>query len=142
MEFDFPEPYDLEVPRRIGEARQQLSPEGEEVLERILAQEGNPEDVGRALVALPTLEGRVLLGISNLITEACNAHLQETQGWIDLHNQMQSIIRRAQELDPEFAALGGEATTGEAIAILKHHGEAPGVSDEVLEMIVEVPREE
>jgi hypothetical protein len=46
MDFDFPEPYDLEVPRRIGEARQELSPEGEEVLERILAQEGSPLGCG------------------------------------------------------------------------------------------------
>ena len=43
MDFDFPEPYDLEVPRRIGEARQALSPEGEEVLERLLAAVAGPE---------------------------------------------------------------------------------------------------
>jgi hypothetical protein len=78
----------------------------------------------------------------DLLTEANDAQLQEHLGWIDFHNQMQSIIRRAQELDSEFAALGDKATTGEAIAILKQHGEAPGVSDEVLEMIIWVPREE
>jgi hypothetical protein len=42
MNFDFPEPYDLEVPRRIGEARKELTPAGEEVLERLLAALANP----------------------------------------------------------------------------------------------------
>ena len=43
MNFDFPEPYDLEVPRRIGEARRQLSPEGVAVLEGIIAETGDLE---------------------------------------------------------------------------------------------------
>ena len=40
MDFDFPAPYDHEVPRRIGEVRRQLSPEGVAVLEGIIAQTG------------------------------------------------------------------------------------------------------
>ena len=67
MIFDFPEPYGLEVPRRIGEARKQLSPEGEEVLESLLAQEGVPEDIIAAMKQLPTSEQRALLGINNLL---------------------------------------------------------------------------
>ncbi len=39
MDFELPAPYDHEVPRRIGEARRQLSPEGVAVLERIIADE-------------------------------------------------------------------------------------------------------
>ena len=41
MNFDFPAPYDHEVPRRIGEARRQLSPEGVVVLEAIIAETGD-----------------------------------------------------------------------------------------------------
>jgi hypothetical protein len=138
MDFDFPEPYDREVPRRIGEARQQLSPEGVEVLERILSQEGDPEDIVVAMKALPVREPSMLLGISNLLTEAYEERAREHQGWADLHLQMARLIERARELDP---SLGDDATTEEAVAVLRRHGEPLGVSDEVLEMIVEVPEE-
>jgi hypothetical protein len=141
MNFDFPEPYDLEVPRRIREARQQVSQEGEEVLERILAQEGSPEDVVRALEPLPTSDQRTLLDINNLLGEAYRATAEAHQGWANLHGQLARLIERAQALDPTFAALGDKATTGEAVAVLRRHGEPLGVSDEVLEMIVEVPED-
>ena len=45
MDFDFPAPYDEEVPRRIGEVRHQLSPEGVTVLEGIIDETGSLEDV-------------------------------------------------------------------------------------------------
>ncbi len=76
MDFDFPEPYDLEVTRRIGEARRQLSPEGEAALERliaILAQEPtqSPEAfIANALLPLPRPEQVVLLRLISLLLEA------------------------------------------------------------------------
>jgi hypothetical protein len=136
MNFDLPEPYGREVPRRIGEVRQQLSSEGEEVLERILAQEGAPEDVIAAMKPLPASEQRALLGINQLLIEAYEASADVHQGWADLHLQMMRLIERARELDP---SLGADATTGEAVAVLRRHGEPLGISDEVLEMIVKVP---
>jgi hypothetical protein len=149
MDFDFPEPYDLEVPRRIGEARQQLSPEGEEVLERMIADISSPEPtetpeefVVNALLPLPRPDQAVLLRLNNLLIEANKALASEHQGWADFHKQMLSIFRRARELDPEFAARGDEVTTGEAVEVLRRHGEPLGISDEVLEMIIWVPREE
>jgi hypothetical protein len=148
MDFDFPEPYDLEVPRRIGEARQQLSPEGEAVLERliaILAQEPteSPEVfIANALLPLPRPEQVVLLRLNNLLLEAYRASEEEHRGYLDLGNQMLSIIRRARELDPAFKARGNDVTTGEAVEVLRRHGEPLGISDEVLEMKVWVPREE
>ena len=45
MDFDFPAPYDQEVPCRIGEVRHQLSPEGVAVLEGIIDETGSLEDV-------------------------------------------------------------------------------------------------
>jgi hypothetical protein len=145
MDFDFPEPYDLEVPRRIGEARQQLSPEGEEVLERLLAATAGPEPTEtpeafvNALLPLPRAEQAVLLKLNNLLLEAYEASASEHQGWANLHLQMARLIERAQELDP---SLGENATLKEAIPVLKRHGIPLGISDEVLEMIVWVPREE
>ena len=138
MDFDFPETYDHEVPRRIGEARQQLSPEGLAVLERLLAEDGHPEDVVGAMERLPASEQSVLLALSKLLGEGYEANIQEHQGFADLHLQLAALIERARELDP---SLGNETTTGEAIAVLRRHGEPVGVSDEVLEMIVEVPEE-
>ena len=76
MDFDFPEPYDLGVTRRIGEARRQLSPEGEAALESliaILAQEPtqSPEAfIANALLPLPRPEQVVLLRLISLLLEA------------------------------------------------------------------------
>jgi hypothetical protein len=136
MDFDFPEPYDLEVPRRIADARQQLSPEGEQVLERILAEEGDPDDVVAAMERLPASEQCMLLGLSGLLGEAYEARAKEHQGFADLYLQLAGLIERARELEP---SLGDDATTGEAVEVLRRHGEPLGVSDEVLEMIVEEP---
>src|SRR5215212_7202406 len=60
MDFDFPPPYDHEVPRRIGEARRQLSPEGVAVLEGIIAESGSLEDVIVAMESLPASDWHVL----------------------------------------------------------------------------------
>jgi hypothetical protein len=139
MDFGFPEPYDLEVPRRIGEARQQLSPEGEEVLERIITATGSPEDVYGAIKALPQREIDILLAVNNFLVEANEAQARALRGWGDLHLQMVRLIERAQELEP---SLGDDATTREAVEVLRRHGEPLGISDEVLEMIIWVPREE
>ena len=139
MDFDFPAPYDHEVPRRIGEARRQLSPEGVAVLERIIADEsGDLEAIIAAMESLPASDRHVLVSISRFFAEAYDAQIRESQGWVDLQRQLAGLIVRARELDP---SLGVGATLGEAIVVLKRHGEPLGVSDEVLEMIVEVPEE-
>jgi hypothetical protein len=65
------------VPRRIGEARQQLSPEGEEVLERILMQQDDLDDIAAAMERLPAPEVSVLAGIVGLLSEAYEASAQE-----------------------------------------------------------------
>ena len=67
MDFDFPPPYDHEVPYRIGKARQELSPEGLEVLERIMAAFAGPEPVEppeaivAAMALLPRTDQSVLV---------------------------------------------------------------------------------
>ena len=139
MDFDFPAPYDHEVPRRIGEARRQLSPEGVVVLEGIIAETGDLEDVIAAMESLPASDRRVLVSVSRFFAEAYDARIRESQGWADLHRHLVALILRARELDPSLRA---GASLGEAIVVLKRNGEPLGISDEVLEMIVWVPREE
>src|SRR5215207_8340609 len=69
MDFDFPAPYDQEVPRRIGEARSHLSPEGVAVLEGIIAETGNLEDIIVAMESLPASDRRVLVDVSRFFAE-------------------------------------------------------------------------
>jgi hypothetical protein len=139
MDFDFPAPYDHEVPRRIGEARRQLSPEGVAVLERVIADKsGDLEEVIVAMESLPASDRHVLVSISRFFAEAYDARIRESQVWTDLHRHLAALIVRARELDP---SLGEGATLGEAIVVLKRHGEPLGISDEVLEMTVEMPEE-
>jgi hypothetical protein len=139
MNFDFPSPYDHEVPRRIGEARQELSPEGEKVLELLLAETETLEDIIAAMESLPASDRRILVGVSRFFAEAYDARIRESQGWADLHRQLAGLILRARELEPSLRV---GATLGEAIVVLKRHGEPLGISDEVLEMAVEMPEEE
>jgi hypothetical protein len=138
MNFDFPAPYDQEVPRRIGEARRQLSPEGVAVLERIIAETGDLEDIIAAMESLPASDRRVLVDVSRFFAEAYDARIRESQGWADLHRKLAALILRARELDPSLRA---GASLGEAIEVLKRHGEPLGISDEVLEMVAEMPEE-
>jgi hypothetical protein len=138
MDFDFPPPYDHEVPRRLGEARRQLSPEGVAVLEGIIAESGDLEDLIAAMESLPASDRRVLVGVSRFFAEAYDARMREGQGWADLHRHLAALIGRARELDPTLRA---GATLGEAVVVLKSHGEPLGISDEVLEIAVEMPEE-
>jgi len=81
MDFDFPAPYDEEVPRRIGEVRHQLSPKGVAVLEGIIAETGSLEDVIVAMESLPASDRRVLVDVSRFFAEAYDARMREGAGW-------------------------------------------------------------
>ena len=60
--------------------------------------------------------------------------LARAEGEKALWEQLEALIGRARDLDPAFAARGDDVTVGEAVAVLRQHGESLGVSDEVLEM--------
>ena len=139
MDFDFPPPYDNEVPRRIDEARRQLSPEGVAVLEGIIiAETGSLEDVIVAMESLPASDRHVLVDVSRFFAEAYDARVRESQGWAGLQRHLAGLILRARELDPSLRA---GATLGEALVVLRRHGEPLGISDEVLEIAIEMPEE-
>jgi hypothetical protein len=138
MDFDFPAPYDHEVPRRIGEVRGQLSTEGVAVLEGIIAESGSLEDVIVAMESLPASDRRMLVDVSRFFAEAYDARMREGAGWAGLQRHLAALILRARELDPSLRA---GATLGEAIVVLKRHGEPLGISDEVLEIALKMPEE-
>ena len=138
MDFDFPAPYDHEVPRRIGEARRQLSPEGIAVLEGIIAESGDLEDLIAVMESLPASDRCVLVGVSRFFAEAYDARMRESRGWADLNRHLAALMVRARVLD---STLRAGATLGEAIVVLKHHGEPLGIADEVLEIAREMPEE-
>ena len=138
MDFDFPPPYDNEVPRRIGEARRKLSGEGVAVLEGIIAERGTLEDVIVAMESLPASDRRVLVEVSTFFAEAYDARIRESQGWAGLQRHLAALILRARELEPSVRA---GATLSEALVVLKRHGEPLGISDEVLEIAAQMPEE-
>src|SRR5215216_830281 len=138
MDFDFPAPYDEEVPRRIGEVRHQLSPEGVAVLEGIIDEAGSLEDVIVAMESLPSSDRHVLVSLSRYFAEAYDARMRESEGWAGLQRHLAALIVRAREFEP---SLRPGATLGEAIVVLKRHGEPLGVSDEILEIALKMPEE-
>jgi hypothetical protein len=138
MDFDFPAPYDEEVPRRIGEVLHQLSPEGVVVLEGIIDETGSLEDVIVAMESLPASDRRVLVDVSRFFAEAYDARMRESEGWAGLQRHLAGLIVRARELEP---SLRSGASLSEAIVVLKRHGEPLGISDEVLEIALKMPEE-
>jgi hypothetical protein len=138
MDFDFPTPYDQEVPRCIGEVRHQLSPEGVAVLEGIIAETENLEDVIAAMESLPSSDRHVLVGLSRFFAEAYDARMRESEGWAGLQVHLAALIVRARELEPSLRV---GASLSEALVVLKRRGEPLGISDEVLEIALEMPEE-
>jgi len=125
--------------RRIGEAHRRLSPEGVAVLEGIIAERGSLEDVIVTMESLPASERRVLVDVSRFFAEAYDARMRESQGWAGLQRHLAALTFRARELDPSLRA--GATTLGEALVVLRRHGEPLGISDEVLEIALKMPEE-
>jgi len=94
MDFDFPAPYDSEVPRRIDEARRQLSHEGVAVLEGIIAETGSLEDLIVAMESLPASDRRMLVDVSRFFAEAYDARIRESEGWAGLQRHLAALILR------------------------------------------------
>jgi len=66
------------------------------------------------------------------------ALLAQYQGEKHLFEQLNSVCRRALELEPSLARDG--FTVGKALAVLERHGIRHGISPEISEMQVMVPR--
>src|SRR5687767_15237442 len=104
MDFDFPAPYDHEVPRRIGEARRQLSPEGVVVLEGIIAESGSLEDVIVAMESLPASDRRVLVDVSRFFAKVYVSGRGGGGGWGALQRHLPGLSFGCGDLDPPLGA--------------------------------------
>jgi hypothetical protein len=100
-----------------------------------------PKHIGAFVECIHQLEPSDQANLVHAFKVMAEAHRQETdraRGEADFVSQMLHTMRRAQEVDEE-AAKNDRLTLGEAIAILERHGIKPGISQEVLEMEMEVP---
>lgn len=136
---------DIEQLRRdLEEAIAGLSPEARSVWEAIQEREqrmAHGEDVEFEMPpghdALLPSERDNLLKALRASAEVHAANAEEHAGMSALMRQASGVIRRAQELEP---GLGDKITLGDAIAVLERHGEASGLSPELEDMLVEVPK--
>jgi hypothetical protein len=151
----YPKPYSDELPHYIEKAYQRLSPEGAQVLDELVQVaahttgdaeegpswdgEGGEEALVERLEALPEWDSQAIVALSKRLGEALEAHEARTQGELGLLRDAGRVVRRARVLDPNFPE---DAAIGQAVEVLRAHGEAPGFSDEVLEIPLEVPPSE
>jgi len=161
----FPEPYNRELPFYIDKAFQRLSPGGVEMLNEMVEAHAeipvlNPDaPTGAAYVAkrdqrreawgsdafvermraLPEWDFKAITALIKHFQDAFQAAIEHSQSWQGLMRRALAVVDRAAELtgrDPETI------TTGEAVEILKRHGEPLGFSEEVLEMEIEISPDE
>ena len=153
----YPKPYSEELPHYIEKAYQRLTPEGTALLDELVlvaarttgdsevgpSWAGGGESAEAALVermeALPEWDLNAIAALNRRLGEATEAHMEKAKGERDLLMDARRVVRRARVLDPNFPE---DATIGQAVEVLRAHGEAPGFSDEVLEIPLEVPPSE
>jgi len=97
------------------------------------------EEAMALMQELPDWEFQAFVALDRHLTKATEARLQQTRGEIDVLRHAARLHERAQELDP---TMDKNATLEEAIEVLRRHGEPLGISEEVLEMVIEVPPDE
>src|SRR5829696_2742195 len=136
----FPEPYNRELPFYIDKALRSLSSEGVEMLNmlldntrRLTTGEGampqpDPDVLAAQMEQLPPFDFQAIVALTKHLKKATEAVIEQAEGEIGLFRQLQALHERARKFDPTLPA---EATMGEAVAVLKRHGEPVGISDEV-----------
>jgi len=154
----FPKPYDEELPHYAAVAYERLTPEGVELLDEVIAvhasnpgfpvvgdrpprpqwQEQGEDRMLERLEALPEWDRDAIVALTQHFKRASEASIDRAQGEIDLMQQMLALHAKAAAIDPDYPR---DATAGETVAFLRERGVAPGISDEVLEMLVEIPPE-
>ena len=138
MDFDFPPPYDHEVPRRMTRF---VASSHLRVLRSLRASWPRPEASRmpwRNGVAASIRQARAHRRL-HIFAEAYDARIRESQGWAGLQRHLAGLILRARELDPSLRA--GATLSARILVTLRRHGEPLGISDEVLEIAIEMPEE-
>ena len=154
----FPKPYDEELPHYAARAYERLTPEGVVFLDEVIAVaasnpsipvagdrpprpqwQGQGEDrLLERLEALPEWDRDAVLALNKHFMEAFEAAIDRNRGEMDLMKQMLAIHAKAVAIDPDYPR---DATAGETVDFLRARGVPVGISDEVLEMLVEIPPE-
>jgi hypothetical protein len=132
-----------QLQRELAEVIESLSADARDAWERLQElheQGGDLEDHKDEVVAIieplyPSAREE-LTHVRELKARFLKANAEEHQGMASLHKQMMGLFYKAWELDP---SLPKDATTSDAIEVLKRCGVRPGVSEELLEMEMEVP---
>jgi hypothetical protein len=146
MDFaKFPAPYNTELPYYVGLAQERLTLTGATLLEHTLEVAETQEQPGdwfwRAYRDLPQWDKDALANLMQQLEDAFTAKIERGQGELDLMKQVQGIFAQARAVDPDFAARGDDVNLAEAVEVLEGHGISPGISEEVMEMEVEVPKD-
>jgi hypothetical protein len=141
----FPRPYRVELPAAIEIAYERLTPEGAAILDVLVEMEvpdpqkrvgeGRDEDLLDRIMELPEWDQRAVLSINKRLLEATRARVDETRGRVALTDHVRRVFERARRFDP---SLTEEDTVQRAVEVLRAHGEPVGISDEVLELLVEM----
>ena len=84
---------------------------------------------------LPEWDRRVVLFINKRLAEATRARVAETQGRIALTSEVERLFERARLIDPTLTL---DDPVARAMEVLRQAGEPVGISDEVLELLVEM----
>jgi hypothetical protein len=146
----YPEPYNRQLPYAFGMALKRFrSEEGLELLNFMLelartqtneqptpkADEARITELMEAVSDLPDpWEFQAVVALSRHHKEAIEARIEQMRGGTDLIRDMMRLHERAWELEP---ALPKDCTFGEAVKVLKKHGVPLGISEEVLEMVLD-----
>jgi hypothetical protein len=146
----FPEPYNKELPLYFGKALEQFSSdEGLELLNLLLENarrqttrqpvQGVDEEKAMALMeGLSDWEFQAFVALNRHLMKAMKAVMEQVHGEMALLREIDRLYERAQELDPTMPK---DATLGEAVEVLRRHGEPLRISEEVLEMVLVIPPE-
>jgi hypothetical protein len=135
---EFPAPFDAELPYHLHKGRGRLTMTGNALLDYTLERDPAAQDPNswfwRAMKELPEWDQTFIVAFNRRLAEAYDAKIERDEGVTNLLRDVGRIYARAKELDPSLAAEGESFTLGEAVEVLKRHGEPLGVSEEVLEM--------
>jgi hypothetical protein len=141
----YPRPYSIELPAAIELAYERLTPEGAAILDVLVEMEvpdsqkrvgeGSAEDLLDRIMELPEWDRRVVLFINKRLAEATRARVAETQGRIALTSEVERLFERARLIDPTLTL---DDPVARAMEVLRQAGEPVGISDEVLELLVEM----
>ena len=118
---------------------EELSPEGEEHLDRMLAQSVSPEEWVEGLLALTPKDRAILWKIHKYLRQAYDIEFEHNMEGYRQSLLAQSVFHRASALEP--GSIQGDTPLEEAIRVLERHGEKPP-EDLDLNRMEEVPVEE